>query len=96
MGRFQKKNRLRLQNIGWAILILQGAYFVVEFKQPLVNYFEVSYTATIPAYRSNFDFHADPVKPFSIMWLLIGALVLVLASAFRDGEILQEDKDLTI
>jgi hypothetical protein len=93
---FTKKNRLRLQSIGWVLLILQAVYFSVEFMPPLINYFDVSYTATIPGYRSNFDFHADPVKPFSMMWLLIGALILVVAGAFRDGEMLQEDKDLIV
>ena len=95
-GSFTEPNSRRLHKIGWAVLILQAAYLIIEFIPPLINYVNVSYTSSIPGYRSNFDFNADPVKPFSIMWFLIGALILVIASAFQDGEMLQEDKDLTI
>ena len=92
---FRKGNRLRLQHVGWAILVLQGVYLILE-QMPPIGDFVVKYTATIPGYRSHFDFQADPVTPFSMMWSLIGGLILVVASAFRDGEMLQEDRDLIV
>src|SRR5215204_248112 len=93
---FGKTNRLRLQQVGWAVLTLQAVYFILELFPPLLINFDISFITTIPGEPSHFDFQADPEKPFSITWTLIGALILVLASAFRDGEMLQEDKDLIV
>ena len=58
--------------------------------------FDISFITTMPGERAHLDFQADPVQPFSITWTLIGALIWVLASAFQDGELLQEDKNLTV
>ena len=93
---FTKQNRLRLEKVGFAVFFLQAAYFIVEFIPPLIDNVGVSYTSPIPGYWSHFDFLAYPVKPFSMTWLLISAVILVVANAFQDGEMLQEDKDLTI
>lgn len=93
---FGKINRIRLQKIGWALLLLQGVFLIMNVTSLLFGKFNISFTGTLPDYPSHFDFQATPVMPFSPAWILIGTLVLILAYAFRDGEILQEDKDLIV
>lgn len=90
---FGKASWKRLQFIGWAVLTVQIIYLVMDLFAPLLGRFFVSVTNTIAGNQSHFDFRADPVLSFNPAWALIGVLVLTLASAFRDGEILQEDKN---
>lgn len=93
---FGKINRIRLQKIGWALLLLQSIFLIMNLTTFLLGKFNISFTGTLPDYPSHFDFHATPIMPLSPAWILIGITILILAHAFRDGEILQEDKDLIV
>lgn len=90
---FGKTNWQRLQNIGRAIVVVQIVYLVMDLFAPLLGKFNITLTNTIAGQQSSFDFKADPVLPFSSAWALIGILVLTIASAFKEGEFLQEDKN---
>lgn len=95
-GAFTKRNGLRLQRVGWAILGLQALYYIQRVTPTLIDDFYLEYPTMSRFSSSDFWFRASPESEFSVTWALIGALILVVASAFRDGEMLQEEKNLTI
>ncbi|HEX2536041.1 MAG TPA: DUF2975 domain-containing protein [Chitinophagaceae bacterium] len=91
---FHQRNPQRLARIGWGIIGLQGVYGILALVQQYI--IRVSFASSNPAFRSPIRLKAEWASPFSFEWLAAGCAILLLARAFRKGNIMQREQDLTI
>jgi hypothetical protein len=83
---FAQSNATRVRRIGWVVI-------VGEFARAAIVYLENSYAAShFTAEGLRFTARAD----FSVLAILEGVIILVIAEVFRVGTRLDEDQSLTV
>ncbi len=87
---FSTSNNKHLLRSGWLIL---GVYLTLTAYEIFYHPFE-SYSLITFSGESFSDFHPDQQVGFS--WLVVGCIFIILSLAFRKGEKLQEEQDLTV
>ena len=93
---FTQSSPKRIAGIGWAILFTGLILFILDILQNSLASISLSFSSTIPNYRVPFDATAYK-EGFPIFnWLVIGAIILIVAKAFKYGNQLQKYEDLTV
>jgi len=93
---FNQSSVKKIAGIGWAILVTFLLLFILDSLQNSVASVSLDFSSTIPNYRMPFQATAYK-KSFSHWdWLIGGAIILLVAKAFRYGNQLQKQEDLTI
>jgi hypothetical protein len=93
---FVFSNYKRFLKIGYAIVVLQGIYIAMSIWLYDLKEMQMKFTSNIPNYRQPFDATIYPIPLYSLPWLAVGCLIIILSYAFRKGSYIQEDHDLTI
>ena len=88
-------NYKRLRNIGVCLLVYQLIMFIFDL---LFNKYNVSiqFNSTISNWRSPLYLSGSPQSNSSIMYFIIGCCFLIAAKAFKDGNQIKQEQDLTI
>ena len=89
---FENINFTRLRNVGWAIIFCQLGLLATQSQTKAFNLFIVK----SGYYYPDLHFITWSAPPFSLTWLLIGAITLIFTLAFRRGAHLQEEQALTV
>jgi len=92
---FIPANYKRLRNMGIAVLAHQALLFILYLLESSYQIL-VNYQSTIPNYRPPVYLVAEADYHIGAPYLLAGALILVVANAFKKGYTLQQEQDLTI
>lgn len=92
---FDVSNYKRLINIGLALLSYN--FLLIIFNHYFSHFsILISFTSSKPGFRSPFHQSGTPDLDYEISYALAGFVFPILASAFKKGNQLQQDNDLTI
>jgi hypothetical protein len=85
----------RIRNVGWGVVVYQLILFVFLFVS---WYWSILIDFVSPGsnYRSPVHLSVRAQYDFSVYWLIGGSILLILAYAFKKGNLLQREQDLTI
>lgn len=87
---FSTENNKRLLRSGWLILGIYLFLTVYEiFYQPFGAY-------TMHTFSGEMVTDIYPDQQVSFSWLVVGCIFIILSLAFRKGETLQQEQDLTV
>ena len=92
---FTDSNYRRLRNIGWGIIAWQSILFILQavfFNWTVL----INFNSTTPDFHSPFSFSVAYQYDLSFYWVIAGSMLLILAYAFRKGNQLQKEQDLTV
>ncbi len=93
---FSDSNYRRLRNIGWGVIAWQSVliilYIVTMNWIALVNFHSTRPDFHLPVQLSQANLQYD----VSLSWLIGGYVLLILAYAFKKGNQLQHEQDLTV
>jgi len=92
---FKNTNYRRIRNIGWGIIAWQLVLFTLSlaFKDWMAF---INFYSTTPGYHSPVQLSVAYEYDLSFSWLTGGGVLLILAFAFKMGNQLQQEQDLTI
>ena len=93
---FTQSSPKRIATIGWAILFTALLLFILDLLQNSVTTIWLNFTSTIPKYRLPFQLSVYKGGFSQLEWLFAGAIILLVAKAFRHGNQLQKYEDETI
>ena len=93
---FDRRNYRIVASIGWALIVYNAIVYVLEKFQYSTREVYADFTSTIPKYRMLFDLRGQFDTNVSIPWLIVAAVILAIAHAFRVGYSLQKKERLTI
>lgn len=93
---FEKRNYRIVSYIGWAVILYNVVAYVLGKFQYSTPYVYADFTSTVPVSRRLFGIQAELETNFSIPWLIVAAVILGIARAFRRGYSLQKKEHLTI
>jgi|GEM_PF-1542769 len=92
---FDVSNYNRLRNVGLALLSYN--FLLIIFSHYFSHFsILISFTSSKPDFRSPFHLSGTPDLDYEISYALAGFVFLILASAFKKGNQLQQENDLTI
>jgi len=86
----------RIVMIGWAIIAFQLISILIHIINYPFRSVRLEVSSSIPNYRTPYDIAGLPATDFSFTWLIVGAMILLFARAFKQGQVLQKDRDLQI
>ena len=92
---FKGTNYIRLRNIGLACLLFQLLLYVFDFVFHQY-YIIINFNSTIPNWKSPFYLSGSPQANSSLSYIIIGCIFLIIAKAFKEGNQIQQEQDLTI
>ena len=92
---FTVNNYRRIRNIGWGVIAWQLILFTLQLTCGYWSVF-VIFNSTIPDYHSPLQLSAAYNYDLSLSWLTGGSILLIVAYAFRKGNQLQNEQDLTV
>jgi len=92
---FDPSNYKRLQYIG--IALLSYNFILLIFDQLFLRFTVwITMASNNPEFRSPFSLTGTPDLHYGYLYFIAGCIFLILASAFKKGNHLQQEQDLTI
>ncbi len=92
---FNDENYKRLRNIGIAVLLFQ--LLLTVYGLFLSRYsISVTFASTIQNWRSPFYLSGTPSSGWSLTSIMVGLFFIIISKAFKTGNTLQQEQDLTI
>ena len=94
---FDKKHFSKIFISGIAIILVQVILFIISiFQNDYFQNLHVSFESTIPHFRAPVSLDAYHLNNFDGKWFLIGCILVIIASAFKNGYKLKKEQELTI